>query len=207
MLNEPTGGAHVNNRMCASAKLMLNATAAVAGGAPHLLDSGTYTGLASIARGTAPQQLASGIWIYRPAQDVKILCLTPLSDSGTNDQTAVFDINLYSRIPDGSGTVYAVGQRHRCTLTLGTTTNGSMTVEPFTGSSLGGTKTLRHYDTCVWSYRDTGDLQVYDKGFDVANGSGRIFVDMSCWDTIVVALQTKPAASARDLVGLNEECS
>ena len=205
--SERTGGAHLNHRRCGVARLMFNATAAAAGGAPHLLDTTTYELLGTIKRDQAPQQLASGIWIYRPSQETKVLALTFLSDTGANNETAVYDINLYSQCPDGSSTRYILGKRHRVTLTLGTTTNGPITVEPFTGSELGGSKTLRHYDTAVWTYRDTGDLQVYDKGFDAANGTGTIYVDMTGFDTIVVALQTKPATSVRELVGLAEECS
>jgi len=208
-VNERIGGAHVNYRMCGNAKLMLNATAAAAGGAPHLLDPATYTVLDSdvLQRGAAPRELAAGIWIYRPSQEAKILALTFLSDTGSDGQTAVYDIYLYTRCPDGSGTRKMLAKRHRVTLTLGTLTNASQTTEPFTGSALGGSNTLRHFDTAAWTYRDTGDLQVYDKGFDAANGTGTIYVDMTGFDTIVVALQTKPAASVRDLVGLSEECS
>ena len=205
MTNEPTGGAHNNHRMCAAAKLLLNATAVFAGGAPHILDPATYAVVATTARQAIPQELTTGLWYYRPGQDVKILALTFLSDTGDDAETAVYDIYLYPRIQDS--TQRAIAKRHRVTLTLGTLTNATQTLEPFTGSSLGGSKTLRHYDTAAWAHRDTGDLQVYDKGFDTTNGTGTIYVDMTAFDAIVIALQTKPDTSVRELVGVMEECS
>lgn len=205
MQGELTGGAHVNNRMCAAWKLLLNAIAAAAGGAPHILDPATYAAAATAKRGDAPQQLATGIWFYRPTQDVKILALTFLSDTGADNGTAVYDIHLFPRIPTSADR--AIGKRHRVTLTLGSLTNLTQLKEPFTGVDLGGSKTLRHYDTAVWSYRDTGDLQVYDKGFDALNNTGTIYIDMTGFDSVVICLQTMPGSSVRELVGMAEECS
>lgn len=210
MINESTGGAHNNFRTCSSPKLMLNATTVAAGGCPNLLDSATYPLLWTLARGTAPIAIATGIWAFRPHQETKIVGLQFLSDTGAdNDALTTYDIGLFNRPPDytpESGTTkYMLGKIHRCVLTLGTLTNASMAVEPFTGTSLGGSKTLRHFDTLSWTHRETGDLQVYDKGFDTNNRSGMIYVDMTGFDTLVLALQARAAASVRDLVGLIEE--
>lgn len=207
MENEKIGGAHNYNRMCGNHKLLLNATAVFGSAAiPQLLSSATYAALATTERGAAPQQLATGLWWYRPTQDVKLLALTFLSDTGANNANAVYEIGLYPRLTPTMSAI--LGKRHKVTLTLGTLTNASQTVEPFTGTSLGGTKTLRHYDTAVWAYRDTGDAQVYDKGFDAADGTGTIYIDMTAFDSVGIALlSAMPTSSVRELVGLSEECA
>lgn len=206
MVGEQTGGTHNNYRTCASPKLLLNATAAAAGGCPSYLDIATYPLLWTLVRGTAPIAIATSIWAYRPTQEAKILGLQFLSDTGADNETATYDIGLFSRPPDYSTTLaFAAGKIHRGVFTLGTLTKASMTVEPFTGVSLGGTKTLRHYDTVSWTHRETGDLQVYDKGFDANNRSGILYVDMTLFDTIVICLQAIPGTSSRELVGVLEE--
>lgn len=204
--SDKIGGAHVNYRMCDNHKLLMNAAAVFAAGAvPRLLDPATYTTVPTTVRGAAPQELATGLWWYRPTQDVKILSLTFLSNTGANNTDGVFEIGLYPRYkPDNT---YLFGKRHKVTLTLGTLTDASMSVEPFTNVTVGANKTLRHYDTAVWAYRDCGDLQVFDKGYDTANGTGTIYVDMTGFDSIAIALITLPTSSIQEVVGMTEECS
>lgn len=205
-----TGGAMKNWRNCAPMKLMLNSTAATVGGLPQLLNTTTYPALATIARGTAPQLLGDGIWVYRPPQEVKVLGLSFLSDTASDGDTVTYDIGLYpmlQMVSAASYNLYQFGKRHRAVLTNGTLTNASVRYEPFTGYDLGSAKTIRHFDTASWTYRDTGDLQVYDKGFDAANGTGTIYVDMTGFDLIAMVLQAKSGSSARELVGIVEECS
>lgn len=205
MLNEQVGGAHLNNRRCDSYKLLFNDTAIFAGSnVPHILSAVTYPVVGTTQRGAAPQQLATGLWWYRPSQDIKVLALTFLSNTGANDAAGIWEIGLYPRI---NPTQAVLGKRHKATLTLGTLTHTSQSVEPFTGSSVGSNKTLRHADTIAWAYRDTGDLQVYDKGYDAANGTGTIYVDMTAWDSIAIALLQLPTSSIQEVVGIAEECS
>jgi hypothetical protein len=207
--NEAIGSQGKEDRWSSPYQLLLNATAATAGGLPRLLDSlaGANAGLASIARAAPPAQLgATGFFLYRPGPLVKMLQLTYLSDTGGNNETAVFDIFLYSALKFSGGSQFMVGKKHRCTLTLCALTETNQTVEPFTGTSLGGSKTLRYADTCAWNPRDTGDLQVFDKGFSADDlGAGTIYVDMTGHDMIGILLQTKPASSVRDMVGILEE--
>lgn len=202
---ETTGGASNNFRNCAPYKLLSNVVAATAGGLPQVLSVATYPALATLlARGAAPVLLGAGIWAYRPTQGSKILQLSFFSVAGVAAQTATYDIGLYPKLADGGLSVF--GKRHRAVLTVGALAIAAQVTDPFNGGTVFASQALQQYDTVSWTYRDTGDLQVYDKGF-AAGGSGSIFVDMSFFDMIAITLQAKPASSTQEFVGMLEETS
>jgi hypothetical protein len=183
---------------------------------PEVLDEATYTVLASVQNNEAPQLLtgtaASGIFCYRPGADEKVLSLEFCSATGADGDTQVWELGAYGfpYYAPGSTTFrpWKLLGSARFTLTLGTRTLASQTVDPWMGTvDLGGSRTLRWADTYAETYNDFGDPQLYTTGYGATNASGRLVFDLAFVSLVAIRLVTKAASSTTDLCGIWTECS
>ena len=202
-------------RACDHPRLLAWPTANGATALPQKLDEATYTPLATLEQGAAPVLLGNSIYGYRFGADEKMVALEFCSVAGADNNTQVWELGLYAfpnfvnRLTPTFTDWLLIGTVN-FTMTLGTRTLASQTVDPYTNVQTFSSSTLRWADTYAESTNDfvnstAGFYQVFSMGYGASNQSGHVMVDCSWATLLAIRLVTKAVSSTQELVGMYTE--
>ncbi len=199
-------------RACDSPKLFAYPTGNGAVALPELLSEETYTGLATLKPNDTPI-LNNSIYLYRPGQDEKMVAMEFCSVAGGDGETQVWEVGAYAmpyRTAEAAWRDWKLIGTANFTITLGTRTLASQTVDPFVGSQSFASSTIRWGDTYAETTNDfnnstAGFYQLFTLGYGATNKSGHVVMDLTFATLIAIRLVTKAASSTQELVGLYTE--
>ncbi len=207
-------------RACDSPKLLAWPTAS-GSALPMILDEATYPLLATLQPNAAPilALAGSGIYVYRPGADEKMLGLEFCSVGGADNETQAWELGMYampyvkSAGTSQSANTYTGWKRigtANFTMTLGTLTLASQLTDPFINSQSFSSSTIRWADTYAETDNDfnnstAGFYRFFSMGYGASNKSGLVVADLSFATLIAIRLVTKASSSTQELIGLHTE--
>lgn len=171
-------------------------------GAPQLLDSSTYSNLASLSEGSSAE-LGTTTGIYarrlRPTEAIAYLRFLAQRGAGSpENETVTVDVALYSDLVLDTDSYTLRSLSCRATLTAGSQVLSSQTKEPFTRTALSGTADLHEFDTAVLAQQ--GTLPAIKFGFKETNGSGELAIICEGFRFLVAVWQARSSNNIDSLI-------
>lgn len=189
---------------------------------PIVMSETTYTPLAEthatpLKPGGDPQLLANDIYGYRPGLEEKMLGLEFCTVTGADNTTQVWEFGMYAAphyLTRGASPTFTgwklIGTAN-FTMTIGSRSLATQTVDPFTNAISFTSATIRWADTYAETDNDfnnstAGFYRFFPMGYGALNKSGLVIVDCSFCSLICIRLVTRPTTpSVRDFVGIYSE--